>query len=59
VTTLLGVKDQLVKRRRLFNNIAASMDRFCESTRKIEKLKLKVLLKICEDTKKLELEMFK
>jgi hypothetical protein len=39
--------------------MAASLDRFCDSTRKIEELKLEAALKIHEDTKKLELEIFK
>ena len=56
---LPGVKGQAVKRRRLSNDMATSLDRFCDSTRKIEELKLEVALKIHKDTKKLELEMFK
>ena len=39
--------------------MAAALDRFCESTRRIEVLKLEATMKMHEDNRKLELEMFK
>jgi hypothetical protein len=39
--------------------MAVSLDRFCKSTPKIKELKLEATLKIHEDTKELELKMFK
>ena len=48
-----------MKRRKLANDMVASLDRFCESTRKIEELKLEAAIKLHEDNMKLELEMFK
>ena len=56
---LPGVKGQLVKRRRLANDMVAMLDRFCETTCRIEELKLEAAMKIHEDNRKLELEMFK
>ena len=56
---LPGVRGQPVKRRKLANDMVASLDRFCESTRKIEELKLEAAIKLHEDNMKLELEMFK
>jgi hypothetical protein len=57
--TLPRIKSQAVKRRRLSNDTVASLDWFCVFNRKIEELKLEATLKIYENTKKLELEMFK
>ena len=54
-----GVRGQPVKRRKMASDMAASLDRFCESTRRIEELKLKTAIKLHEDNMKLELEMFK
>ena len=48
-----------MKRRRLANDMAAALDRFYESTRRIEELKLEAAMKMQEDNRKLELEMFK
>ena len=48
-----------MKRRRLANDMAATLDRFYESTCRIEELKLEAAMKMHEDNKKLELEMFK
>ena len=56
---LPGIRGQPVKRRRLANDMAAALDRFCESTRRIEELKLEAAIKIQEDNRKLKLEMFK
>ena len=43
---LPGVRGQHVKRRRLANDMAATLDRFCESTRRIEELKLEAAMKM-------------
>ena len=48
-----------MKRKKLATDMAASLDRFCESTRKIEELKLEATIKLHEDNKKLKLQMFK
>ena len=58
-SNLPGVRRQLVKRRKMANDMAASLDRFCKSTRIIEELKLETTIKLHEDNMKLELEMFK
>ena len=58
-SNLLGVRGQLVKRRKMARDMAASLDRFCEATRRIEELKLEATIKLHKDNKKLELEMFK
>ena len=59
VANLPGVRRQHVKRRRLVNDMAAALDRFCESMHRIEELKLEGTMKMQEDNRKLELEMFK
>jgi hypothetical protein len=56
---LPGVKGQPVKWRKMASEMAASLDRFCEATRRIEELKLEAAIKLHEDNRKLELEMFK
>ena len=43
---LPSVKGQPMKRRRLANDMAAAFDQFCESTRRIEELKLEAAMKI-------------
>ena len=48
-----------MKKRKLASDMVASLDRFCESARRIEELKLEAAIKLHEDNKKLELEMFK
>jgi len=48
-----------VKRRKMASDMAAFLDRFCETTRRIEELKLEAAIKLHEDNKMLELEMFK
>ena len=53
------VRRQPMKGRRLVNDMAAALDRFFESTRRIEELKLEAVMKMHEDNRKLELEMFK
>ena len=58
-SNLPGARGQSVKRRKLASDMAASLDRFCESTRRIEEFKLEVSIKLHEDNMKLELEMFK
>ena len=58
-SNLPGVRGQPVKRRKIASDMAASLDRFCESTRRIEELKLETAIKLHEDNRKLELEMFK
>jgi hypothetical protein len=58
-SNLPGVRGQPVKRRKLGSDITASLDRFCESTRRIEELKLEAAIKLHEDNRKLKLEMFK
>jgi hypothetical protein len=58
-SNLPGVRGQPVKRRKMASDMAASLDRFCEATRKIEELKLEAAIKMQEDNRKLELEMFK
>ena len=58
-SSLPGVRGQPVKRRKVASDMAASLDRFCESTRRIEELKLEAAMKLHEDNRKLELEMFK
>jgi hypothetical protein len=58
-SNLPGVREQSVKRRKVDNDMAASLDRFCEATCRIEELKLEAAIKLHEDNKKLELEMFK
>ena len=56
---LPSVRGQPMKRRRIPNDMAAALDRFYESTRRIEELKLEAAMKMQEDKRKLELEMFK
>jgi hypothetical protein len=56
---LLGVRGQPVKRRKLASDMVASSHRFCEFTRRIEELKLKAVIKLHDDNRKLELEIFK
>ena len=58
-SNLPGVRGQPVKRRNVARDMAASLDRFCESICKIEELKLEAAIKLHEDNEKLELEMFK
>ena len=53
------VRGQPVKRRRLASDMAASLHRFCESTRRIEELKLEAAVEMHKENRKLELEMFK
>jgi hypothetical protein len=48
-----------VKQWKMASDMAASLDRFCEATRKIEELKLEAAIKMQEDIRNLELEMFK
>ena len=48
-----------MKRRRLAIDMAAALDRFYESTCRIEELKLEAAIKMHKDNRKLELEMFK
>ena len=55
---LPGIRGQPMKRRRLANDMAATLDRFCESTHRIEEWKLEAAMKMHEDNRKLELEMF-
>jgi hypothetical protein len=57
-SNLPGVRGQPVKRRKLASDMEASLDRFCEFTRRNEELKLEVAIKLHEDYRKLELEMF-
>ena len=56
---LPSVRRQPVKRRRLANDMAVALDQFCEPTRRIEELKLEAAMKMHEDNRKLELDMFK
>ena len=56
---MLGIKHHVVKRKRLANDMAISLDCFCKSTYKIGELKLEAIVKMHEDNRKLELEMFK
>jgi hypothetical protein len=58
-SNLPRVRGQPVKRRKLASDMAASLDRFCKSTQRIEELKLEVAIKLHKDNRKLELEMFK
>ena len=58
-SNLPRVRGQPVKRRKLANDMAAFLDRFCESTRRIEELKLEAAIKLHEDNRMLEFEMFK
>jgi hypothetical protein len=58
-SNLPGVRGQHVKRRRLASDMAASLDRFCESTRRIEELKLEAAVEMQKENRQLELEMFK
>ena len=48
-----------MKRRRLVNDIAASLKYFCKSIHKNEELKLEAIVKMYEINRKFELEMFK
>jgi hypothetical protein len=48
-----------MKRRRLASDMAASLDWFCETTRRIEKLKLEVVVEMHKENRQLKLEMFK
>ena len=48
-----------MKRRNFASDMATSLDRFYESTCKIEKLKLEAAIKLHKHNTKLELEMFK
>ena len=56
---MLGVRGQSVKRRRLANDMAASLDRFCESTRRIVEIKLDATIQLQKKNRQLELKMFK
>ena len=56
---LPGIRGQPVKRRKVASDLAASLDRFSEVTRRIDKLKLEAAIKLHEDNRKLELQMFK
>ena len=47
-----------MKRRKMASDMAAFLDRFCETTRRIEELKLEAAIKLHEDNRKLDLEMF-
>ena len=58
-SNLPGVRRQPVKRMKLASDMAASLDRGCKSTRRIVELKLEAAIKLHEDNRKLELEMFK
>ena len=58
-TNLHGVRGQPVKRRRLTSDMAASLDRFCESTCRIEELKLEAAIEMHKENRQLKLEMFK
>ena len=58
-SNLPGIREQPVKRRKIANDMATSLDWLCESTRRIEELKLGSAIKLHEENMKLELEMFK
>ena len=47
-----------MKRKRLANDMAVALDQFYESTCRIEELKLEATMKMHEDNRKLQLEMF-
>ena len=58
-SNLLGIRGQHVKRRRLASDMAASLDRFCESIRRIEEMKLEIVVQMQKENRHLKLEMFK
>jgi len=58
-SNLPGIRGQPVKQRKMANDMAASLNQFCEATHRIKELKLEVAIKLHEDNRKLELEMFK
>lgn len=51
---MLDVIGQLVKRKILANDVTILLDHFCESTFRINELKLNVVVKLHEDNNKLE-----
>jgi hypothetical protein len=56
---LRGIREQPVKRRKAASDMMTYLDRFCESTRRLEELKLKATIKLHKVERKLEIEMFK
>ena len=53
-SNLLGVRGQSMKKRKLASDMAASLDCFCESTHRIEELKLEAAIKLHQDNRKLD-----
>ena len=48
-----------MKRIRLASDMATSLDPFCESIRRIKKLKLEAVVEMHKENRQLKLEMFK
>jgi predicted transcriptional regulator len=54
---LPGVCGAVVKRRKLNNDMASALDRFAESSARIEKMKMETAIQLARDNKKFELDV--
>ena len=54
---LLGICGAVVKRQKLNGNMASALDRFVESSGRIEKMKMETAIQLARNNKKFELDV--